>query len=706
MIMDKLIAKILDLNAQDIKSVLSLLAGGATIPFIARYRKEATGGLNEVDIEKINNERKKLIELEHRKKTIFERLDELNIEDLSLRQKIKSCFDKNKLEDLYLPFKPKRKTKASAARELGLEPLAKIISEQKETNLNKAAQRFRNEQLTVQEALQGARHILAEWINEDDYARSQIRRQYQETAILSSRVIKKKKAEATKYSDYFEFDQLLKRMPSHRLLAVFRAEKEGLLRVKIQINNTEALNKLEHLFITSSGDCAEQIKLSIEDALKRLLSPSLETELRSSAKEKADADAIEIFTKNLSQLLLAPPLGSKRVLALDPGFRSGCKLVCLDEQGSLIQHCTIFPHPPQNEKTEARHQVLHLLQKHQIEAIAIGNGTAGRETEVFIKELLPPSSTVEVYLVNEAGASIYSASETGRNEFPDLDLTVRGSISIGRRLMDPLAELVKIDPKSIGVGQYQHDVAQDKLKSSLNNTISFAVNKVGINLNTASEHLLQHVAGIGPKTAKEIVQFRNNNGPFKNRKSLLDVKGLGAKAFEQAAGFLRVRFGDNPLDATGVHPERYNIVKNMTKQSRLKLEDLIGNQEVLESIPLQRFVSKEVGLPTLVDILDELKKPGLDPRGAAKSTQFDERIKSIDDLHPDMIITGRITNLTKFGAFVDIGIKENGLIHKSQIADRFIADPSEVLRIDQEVQVKVLEIDLERKRIQLSMKET
>jgi uncharacterized protein len=698
------ISKNLSISIHQVDAVLKLLDEGATIPFIARYRKEATGSLDEVEIEKIELEYKKQIELGKRKETIFDRLKELDITDENLFRKITDCHDLKLLEDLYLPYKPKRKTKASMARDLGLEPLAKIIMEQKEARIEQIADRYTRKDLPLDDVLQGARDIMAEWVSEHAYGRNQLRKIYQNSAVLISKVVEKKKAEAIKYKDYFDFNQLIKRIPSHRLLAILRAEKEGLLKVKIDIDKDYAIQKLNDIFIKSNGPAADHIQQAVEDGFKRLLAPSLETELRHDAKEKADEEAIQIFTNNLSQLLMAAPLGAKRTLALDPGFRSGCKIVCLNEQGDLVQNTTIYPHPPQSQTRQAEQVVLELIHKHRIEAIAVGNGTAGRETERFIKSILPPDHHIEVYLVNEDGASIYSASEVGRNEFPDLDLTVRGAISIGRRLIDPLAELVKIEPKSIGVGQYQHDVAQDKLKASLENTIGYAVNKVGVNLNTASQHLLQHVSGIGTKLAQNIVDYRAEQGPFKNRNGLKKVKGLGAKAFEQAAGFLRIKNGNNPLDASAVHPESYQVVEEIAKKTRLRIDDLIGNKRVVDELNLKEFISSKVGLPTLKDIVSELQKPGLDPRGKAKSIQFDDHIHDINDLKVGMSLQGKITNLTKFGAFVDLGIKENGLIHKSQIVDRFIHDPAEVLRLDQEVTVRVLEIDLERKRIQLSMK--
>jgi uncharacterized protein len=699
-----LISSRLSLPTNQVSAVLNLLDGGATIPFIARYRKEVTGGLNEVDIERIDLENKKLAELVKRKEVIIARLDELNHTDSAFREKIASCFDPKELEDLYLPYKPKRVTRASKAISLGLEPLAKIIMAQRQNDINHQAQRFAKNGLSHEDALHGARDIIAEWVSESAYARNTVRRIYHRSAALTSKVIKKKEGEAIKYKDYFDFSQPLKRIPSHRYLAIARAEKEGFLKVKVIIDIDYALEKLNHQFVKSKGEAANQIKDAVKDSFKRLIAPSIETELRGDAKEKADQEAIAIFSKNLGQLLMASPLGAKKIMALDPGFRTGCKLVCLDEKTNVEHHTTIFPHPPVNKADEAKKKVLDLINKYNIEAIAIGNATAGRETNQFINELLPKHTSVEVYLVSESGASIYSASEIGREEFPDLDLTVRGAISIGRRLIDPLAELVKIDAKSIGVGQYQHDVAQDKLKSSLENTVSFAVNKVGVNLNTASKHLLQHVAGIGPKLAQNIIDHRDQNGRFTSRKELLKVKGLGNKAYEQSAGFLRIKGGSNPLDSSGVHPESYAVVKQMALSLKQNITNIIGEESLTQNIALKDFVTAQFGLPTLSDIIKELDKPGLDPRGAAKPVIFDDTIKTIKDLRANMKLQGKVTNLTKFGAFVDIGIKENGLIHTSQIADRYISDPSEVLSLDQEVTVTILDVDLERKRIQLSMK--
>ncbi|MFT6003046.1 MAG: hypothetical protein ACJAR8_001591 [Bacteroidia bacterium] len=703
--MNKRIAQSTNISEKQVTAVLNLLNDGATIPFIARYRKEATGSLDEVAIEKIDNEQKKLIELKKRKASILARLEELKVNKPSLIEQIKNCYDHKELEDLYLPYKQKRKNKTTVAIENGLEPLAKIIMSQRQNDIMNQAFRYARNGLSADDALEGARHIIAEWVSESPAARNTIRTSYERHATLTCKVDKKKTADAQKYKDYFDFNQSVNRLPSHRLLAILRAEKEGLLKVKMEIDTKRALERLERIFIRSSADAADHIRIAVKDSYKRLLTPSIETEIRKDAKEKADIEAIGIFANNLTQLLMASPLGSKPILALDPGFRSGCKLTCLDAQSNLVHNSTIYPHQPQNQTDDARHRIETLIQKYNIEAIAIGNGTAGRETEQFIKSFLPKDSAVELYLISEAGASIYSASEAAREEFPDLDLTVRGSVSIGRRLIDPLAELVKIDPKSIGVGQYQHDVDQNKLKASLDNVVSFAVNKVGVNVNTASKHLLQHVAGLGPKLAQNVVDHRNANGSFKNIESVRKVKGYGAKAFEQSAGFLRILGGSNPLDASAVHPESYSLVKKIASKSNLNLKQLIGNENAVKEIDLPSFITDTVGLPTLQDIITELKKPGLDPRGAAKTIEFDDRIRDIKDIRIGMRLPGKVSNLTKFGAFVDIGIKENGLIHISEISDKRIADPAEVLSLDQVVSARVIEVDLERKRIALSLKE-
>ncbi|MFT6811297.1 MAG: hypothetical protein ACJA01_004545 [Saprospiraceae bacterium] len=698
----KHIQKSTGLNQRSIDQVLILFGEGATIPFIARYRKERTGGLDEVQLASIQSELQRLQKLEKRKESILATIEEQGKLTPALKQEILNCWDGVQLEDLYLPFKKSRKTKADTARENGLETLAKIISAQRSNDLYQEAKRFvRGKVSNPEVALEGARHIIAEWINENLSMRSAIRSMFERYALLESKVIPKKKEDAQKYTDYFSYSEALKRVPSHRLLAVYRGEEESLLRVKITIDEDRAIEKLERYYIKSRGDSAEQLFLSIKDALKRLILPSIENEFKKSAKEKADLEAIAVFSNNLKQLLLASPLGGKSLLAIDPGFRTGCKVVVLDEQGDLLQNDTIYPHPPQLKPDASAHIIQSLLSKYNIENIAIGNATAGRETYQFLQSI---NTEAELYMVNESGASIYSASEIAREEFPDHDITVRGAVSIGRRLMDPLAELVKIDPKSIGVGQYQHDVNQPLLRDNLQRVVESCVNAVGINLNTASKHVLQYVSGIGPTLAENIINHRNEIDGFSSRKELLEVPRMGKKAYEQAAGFLRIRESQSLLDNTAVHPEQYALVRRMLKEHRIPLDESIAKNDKLNSINLTTYVSHDVGLPTLQDILEELQKPGLDPRGKAKTVSFSSNIRSIDDLKSGMTLTGVINNLTKFGAFVDIGIKESGLIHISQITDRFIKDPAEVLSLNQEVQIRVLEIDTNRKRISLSMK--
>jgi uncharacterized protein len=705
--LEKYIAQLTGHSHQQVRAVLKLTAEGATIPFIARYRKEATQGLDEVDIAKILSIHQERETFKKRKKTVLEKLIELNIQNEVLLAKIKDCEDAKILEDLYLPYKQKRKTKASIAKELGLTPLAKIIMAQRQTDISYQAKRFARGRFSESEAIEGAQHIIAEWISENEKVRGIIRNAFQNHAQLASKVVKGKTTEGDKYRDYFDFSQSTNRLPSHRILAMFRAEKEGILKLKVDTDVDYILNRLERIYIKNEAITANILRKSIKDSCKRLLFPSIENEVRSELKLKADEEAISLFSKNLSQLLLAPPLGSKSILAIDPGFKTGCKTTCLSASGELQHHTTIFPHPPQNKTTDAKQKLLFLIQKYKIEAVAVGDGTAGRETERFVSSALKTKHpNVEVYLISESGASIYSASEVGRAEFPDIDLTVRGSVSIGRRLMDPLAELVKIDPKSIGVGQYQHDVAQDKLKQSLDNTVSFAVNRVGVNLNTASKHLLQYVSGIGPKLAEAITEYRQAQGKFNNRNQLKKVKGLGSKAFEQAAGFLRIKGGDEALDQSGVHPERYPLVKEIARDGGVKVKELIGDEVRLKSVDLQRYVNEEVGLETLNDIIEELLKPGLDPRGEAKTIVFDDKVKTIEDVRGGMVLNGKVTNITKFGAFIDIGIKENGLLHISEMSDRRISDPLEVVSLNQQIKVLVKEVDLERKRIGLSLKIT
>ncbi len=702
----QLISDKLSIGLRQVAATIELLTSGATIPFISRYRKEATGSLDETQVAAIDAEMKRLDALIKRKETILKSIAEQEKLTSELEAKINNCWDTTALEDIYLPYRPKRKTRASIARERGLEPLATLMLEQRERDLDLRAEQFLTDDVPdVEAALAGARDIIAEWVNEDANARNTVRRIFERSASIGSKVFLSKEEEGAKYRDYFDYNEALKHVPSHRLLAILRAEEEGILRVRIDIEEEQAVERLERQFVKANNACAEQVTLAVKDAWKRLMSPSLEIEFRNKAKEKADEEAIRVFAENLRQLLLAAPLGPRRTLALDPGYRTGCKVACLDEKGDLLHHTTIYPHPPQARVLESAETVQNLVQRFNIQAIAIGNGTASRETDSFIRSALDKNAGVDIFLVSEAGASIYSASEVAREEFPDLDLTVRGAISIGRRLMDPLAELVKIDPKSIGVGQYQHDVDQTKLKESLDQVVISAVNQVGVNLNTASKHLLQYVSGIGPKMAENIILYRKENGVFQARKDLIKVKGLGAKAFEQSAGFLRIPDAANPLDNSAVHPESYHIVNKMAKDVNESVETLIKNPAVRQQLDIKQYVTEQVGLPTLKDILQELAKPGLDPRGQAEIFAFDDTVRDISDLKPGMQLPGIVTNLAKFGAFVDIGIKENGLIHISQITNRFIKDPAEVLKLGQKVTVRVVEVDATRKRVQLSMKE-
>lgn len=701
-----LISKQFNLRLQQVENTIQLLDGGATIPFISRYRKEQTGALNEVIVGDIQHSLSQLKELLKRKEFIIHTIDELGKLTPSLKKKIEDSWDQNTIEDLYLPFKKKRKTRATVAKENGLEPLAELILEQRIQNLHKEAKRYLSKRITsIDDALKGARDILAEKINETPSSRNLIRKLYKNTALISSKLVTKKKEEAQKYTDYFEYSEAASRAPAHRILAVFRAEKEGLLRVKLSVDEEEASHILSKLIIHRQCpyECEEQLMLAIKDALKRLLLPSIETEFRNIYKEKADDEAIHVFRENLKHLLLAPPLGAKSVLGIDPGFRSGCKVVCLDKNGELIYNSTIYPHPPQNQLDAAKDTLIRLVNTYAIEAIAIGNGTAGKETFALLKSL-KFNSAVEIFLVNENGASIYSASEIARQEFPDFDLTVRGAVSIGRRLMDPLSELVKIDPKSIGVGQYQHDVNQTKLKEHLSHCVVHCVNAVGIDLNTASEHVLTYISGLGPTLAKNIVSYRTENGSFKKISTLKKVPRMGAKAYEQCAGFLRIRNGQYLLDDTGVHPERYALVEQIASDAKLNLEGLISNSNQLSQIDKRKYISSDVGLPTIDDILKELSKPGVDIRGSAKGFEFTKGIQDIADIKVGMMIKGIINNVTKFGAFVDLGIKEAGLIHISQLADRFVQDPMDVVKLNQEVYAKVIEVDLGRKRVSLSLK--
>ena len=700
-----LISSILNIPTKKVSNTIGLLEEGATIPFISRYRKEVTGSLDEVQVGDIKTQLAKLKEIDKRRESILNAIEEQGKLTDELRKRIESTYNLTELEDLYLPYKRKRKTRASVAKEKGLEPLAEELHKQEIQDLETFAAKFITEEVpTIEEALQGARDIIAEWINEDEQIRNNVRFHFEKEAMITSKVARGKKEEGAKFQDYFEFSELLSRCPSHRLLAIRRGEEEGFLRVNIGPDEEETIYNLERKVVTGSGPASKQVKEALEDSYKRLLSSSIETEFRNLAKEKADEEAISVFIDNLRQLLLAPPLGQLRILAIDPGFRTGCKVVCLDENGNLLNHSTIYPHPPQADEWKAKNDILSLVNKYKIAAIAIGNGTAGRETLSLCKSI-DFEMPVEIFMVNENGASIYSASAVAREEFPDKDVTVRGSVSIGRRLMDPLAELVKIDAKSIGVGQYQHDVNQSKLKESLDRVVESCVNSVGINLNTASKHLLTYVSGLGPTLAQNIVDYRNENGSFNSRKQLKKVPRMGEKAFEQCAGFLRIRSGKEALDNTAVHPESYPVVQQMAKDLNCNVEELIKDSTLRKQINLKDYVSDTIGLPTLTDIIQELEKPGLDPRGKAKPIKFADNIRTIEDLKTGLVLTGVVNNITNFGAFVDIGIKESGLVHISQIANTFIKNPADVLKLGQEVKVKVTQIDIDRKRIQLSMKE-
>lgn len=703
----QMIAAELKLPAHRIANTLKLLQGGATIPFISRYRKEATGGLDEVQIGDIQTRYEKLCELSKRKETVLSTIEEQGKLTPELKARISACWNATELEDIYLPFKPKRKTRAEAARAKGLEPLALLLMMQKENNLAAKVRNFvKGEVKDEEDALKGARDILAEQISEDERSRNLMRNQFQRQALIQSKVIKGKEAEeaSAKYRDYFDFCEPLKKCSSHRLLALRRGESEGVLKVTIFPEDEDMCNeRLQRLFVRANNECAHQVEEALTDTYKRLLKPAIETEFAALSKEKADEEAIRVFAENLRQLLLAPPLGQKRVMGIDPGFRTGCKVVCLDAQGTLLHNETIYPHPPKSEYAQAARKIVKLVEQYKIEAIAIGNGTASRETEQFVTSQRYDRE-VQVFVVSEDGASIYSASKTAREEFPDYDVTVRGAVSIGRRLMDPLAELVKIDAKSIGVGQYQHDVDQTKLKASLDQTVESCVNLVGVNVNTASKHLLTYVSGLGPTLAQNIVDYRTENGPFESRRQLLKVPRMGAKAYEQCAGFLRIPQAKNPLDNSAVHPESYPIVEQMAKDLNCTVADLIKDKELRSKIDLKKYVTDTVGLPTLTDILQELDKPGRDPRQKIQVFEFDKNVRTLDDLQEGMELPGIVTNITNFGCFVDIGIKENGLVHVSQLADRFVSNPADVVRIHQHVRVKVMSIDHERKRIQLTMK--
>lgn len=703
----QMIAAELKLPAHRIANTLKLLQGGATIPFISRYRKEATGGLDEVQIGDIQTRYEKLCELSKRKETVLSTIEEQGKLTPELKARISACWNATELEDIYLPFKPKRKTRAEAARAKGLEPLALLLMMQKENNLAAKVRNFvKGEVKDEEDALKGVRDILAEQISEDERSRNLMRNQFQRQALIQSKVVKGKEAEeaSAKYRDYFDFCEPLKKCSSHRLLALRRGESEGVLKVTIFPEDEDMCNeRLQRLFVRANNECAHQVEEALTDAYKRLLKPAIETEFAALSKEKADEEAIRVFAENLRQLLLAPPLGQKRVMGIDPGFRTGCKVVCLDAQGTLLHNEAIYPHPPKSEYAQAARKIVKLVEQYKIEAIAIGNGTASRETEQFVTSQRYDRE-VQVFVVSEDGASIYSASKTAREEFPDYDVTVRGAVSIGRRLMDPLAELVKIDAKSIGVGQYQHDVDQTKLKASLDQTVESCVNLVGVNVNTASKHLLTYVSGLGPTLAQNIVDYRTENGPFESRRQLLKVPRMGAKAYEQCAGFLRIPQAKNPLDNSAVHPESYPIVEQMAKDLNCTVADLIKDKELRSKIDLKKYVTDTVGLPTLTDILQELDKPGRDPRQKIQVFEFDKNVRTLDDLQEGMELPGIVTNITNFGCFVDIGIKENGLVHVSQLADRFVSNPADVVRIHQHVRVKVMSIDHERKRIQLTMK--
>lgn len=703
----QMIATALKLPVHRVENTLKLLQGGATIPFISRYRKEATGGLDEVQIGDIHTRYEKLCELAKRKEMVLSTIEEQGKLTDTLRERISNCWDATELEDIYLPFKPKRKTRAEAARQKGLEPLAMLLLMQRENNLSARVRQFvKGDVKDEEDALKGARDIIAEQVNEDERARNLIRNQFSRQAMITSKVVKGKEKEeaALKYRDYFDFCEPLKKCTSHRLLAIRRGEAEGILKVSITPDDESVCTeRLERQYVHGNGECSAQVAEAVNDAYKRLLKPAIETEYSALSKEKADEEAIRVFAENLRQLLLAPPLGQKRTMGIDPGYRTGCKVVCLDAQGTLLHNEAIYPHPPKSETALAGRKLVKLVEQYKIEAIAIGNGTASRETERFVTSQRYDRE-VQVFVVSEDGASIYSASKIARDEFPEYDVTVRGAVSIGRRLMDPLAELVKIDAKSIGVGQYQHDVDQSKLKASLDQTVESCVNLVGVNVNTASKHLLTYVSGLGPTLAQNIVDYRTENGAFHSRKELLKVPRMGAKAFEQCAGFLRIPQADNPLDNSAVHPESYAIVEKMSKDLKCSVADLIKNKELRSQIDIKNYVTDTVGLPTLTDILQELDKPGRDPRQKIQVFEFDKNVQTIDDLREGMELPGIINNITNFGCFVDIGIKENGLVHISQLADKFVSDPTTVVSMHQHVRVRVLSIDHERKRIQLTMK--
>ena len=713
-IFTQLIASELHLSEHAVENTLKLLDEGCTIPFISRYRKERTGGLDEVEITGISERLTRLQEIAKRKETIVSTITEQGNMTPELQKRIDECWESTVLEDIYLPYKPKRRTRAQVARELGLAPLAHLLLLQREQDPKRAAQRFVTGDVSdVATALKGAQDIIAEQVSEEERSRNQVRAAFRREAFIVSKVVKGKKDadEAAKYSDYFDWEEPLKRCSSHRLLAMRRGENEGFLRVSITIDDDEAVSRLQRNYVRGQGACQRLVAEAVEDGYKRLLCPSIETEFSNLSKEKADEEAIKVFTENLRQLLLGAPLGQKRVMGIDPGFRTGCKVVCLDAQGNLLHHEAIFPHPPVNHRMQATVHVQQMIHDYQIEAIAIGNGTASRETKEFVEDCIQslPSPTgegsgVRLFVVSEDGASVYSASKTAREEFPDEDVTVRGAVSIGRRLMDPLAELVKIDPKSIGVGQYQHDVDQTKLKHSLDQTVESCVNLVGVNLNTASQHLLMYVSGLGPTLAKNIVDYRKENGAFTSRAQLKKVPRLGPAAYQQCAGFLRIPDAKNPLDNSAVHPESYHIVEQMAKDCQCTVSDLINNHEKRTQIDIRNYVTDTIGLPTLTDIMKELEKPGRDPREQIEEFEFDASVQTMEDLHEGMELPGIVTNITNFGAFVDIGVHQDGLVHISQLADKYVSDPTQVVKLHQHVRVRVLEVDLRRHRISLSMR--
>ena len=703
-VFEEVIAQRTGIPLRQVKNTVDLLEEGATVPFISRYRKEHTGSLDEVQITDIRDALNQLKELQKRQDYILKVIEGQEKLTPELKRKIEECLDPVELEDIYLPYKQKRKTRATVARDRGLEPLAKILLKQQEMNIEKAASAFLNEEVDSEDdALQGARDIIAEWVNENQRARKTVRYHFDRSAVISSKMVKGKEEEGAKFKNYFEFGEPLKKCPGHRILAMRRGEQEGFLKLSVEPEALPVTDALEDQFVTNPYDVGQQVAEAVKDAYKRLMQPSIENEYKALYKEKADQEAIKVFADNLRQLMLASPLGQKRVLALDPGFRSGCKLVCLDEQGNLVHNETIYPHPPQSDRAGSTRKVSSLVQQYKIEAVAIGNGTASRETERFIRMLRFPHD-LEVYVVNESGASIYSASKIAREEFPDFDVTVRGAVSIGRRLMDPLAELVKIDPKSIGVGQYQHDVDQGNLKNSLDVVVESCVNLVGVNVNTASMHLLTYVSGLGPVLAQNVVNYRNEIGVFTSRKQLKKVPRMGEKAFEQCAGFLRIEGAKNPLDNSAVHPESYHIVEQMATDLNVDLTQLVKDETLVKQIELERYVKGGIGLPTLKDIRTELEKPGRDPREQIEVFEFDQTVYKVEDLKPGMELPGIVTNITKFGAFVDVGVKQDGLVHISQLADRFVKDPNDIVKIHQHVKVKVLEVDISRNRIQLSMK--